>query len=962
MREKLLEWLVNMALNRRKTVAVVTVVLTVVLGAASDRLEIDTRWQALMPESLPVVKEFNRIDQEFMQPGNMVVAITGPDPVELERVTDEVVDVLERDLVSPPGASVEEVKRTQRYARYIYGRLPEDWLRDHGLRLVRAEDLKRMVDIFRDPRLVPFLSHLNDDLEAEYSDSDQVANQEREVVGVLGAVERLLEDLSAAAMGETPSNGVERVVRDLTIGRPYMFSLDDTMSLVMVGLALPTDEAGELPLVDRRIEALLAPVAARHPEYRIERTGVTAIARDEMDSVGPQTMAITVAAMVLIFVLLSYNFRSVVTPLVALVPIVLGIVWTMGIIALVLGSLNMITSMIMVILLGLGIDFTLHLASRFQEEVGAGRSIREALERSLGGTGKGVLTGGVTTAIAFLTLMVSEMRAIFEFGFCSGVGVLMTIGATFWTLPAILAWRAERWQRKGRTVRPAPEIHLLGSVAAFASRMRYGVVGLAVVITGFGVLAARSLEWEYNLMNLEPANLRSVELQDEIVDKFRLSITTAMVTVGTIEESRRLRKALEARPMVGAVDDVSAWVSGPDYEEARPLIAKLRRAVSRKFPPLPLAERSGTGRVGRGGGDGGRPGGHPAAPASFDSVSAGGMGSADGVVAVARNRATLVEQLDRLWANLVEIQALSFTGGQDGVVERCRRIVGTREQRSAGMLRRLVARLDSGRQVDWQRLDAYVSRFGQVMKAQLEAMTAHDERVTLDMIPEAYRALYLNPTSGRFLVHIMPRKNLYEREELERFRAMTDRIAPNATGTPHLILEMNTQTLIEGERAMAVAVVVILVVLLLDFGRPLLAAIAFLPLLLSLAFTLVVMWLSGDKLHYVNTMALPIIIGIGVDDGVHWLHRFLQEGRGRLRVVTNSVGRAMLMTSLTTMIGFGSLMAFSMRGMQSLGKVLTIGVGWCFVVSITLVPAMATMFEARILGGKNRPNRGGDSS
>jgi predicted RND superfamily exporter protein len=96
-------------------------------------------------------------------------------------------------------------------------------------------------------------------------------------------------------------------------------------------------------------------------------------------------------------------------------------------------------------------------------------------------------------------------------------------------------------------------------------------------------------------------------------------------------------------------------------------------------------------------------------------------------------------------------------------------------------------------------------------------------------------------------------------------------------------------------------------------------------------------------------IALPVIIGIGVDDGVHFFHRLIQEGSADLRRVVTSVGRAMLMTSLTTMIGFGSLMFYLMRGMASMGLALFIGVGMCFVVTVTLLPALSVLFERRIL-------------
>ena len=68
----------------------------------------------------------------------------------------------------------------------------------------------------------------------------------------------------------------------------------------------------------------------------------------------------------------------------------------------------------------------------------------------------------------------------------------------------------------------------------------------------------------------------------------------------------------------------------------------------------------------------------------------------------------------------------------------------------------------------------------------------------------------------------------------------------------------------------------------------------------------------------------------------------IQEGRGGLDRAVGSVGRAMVLTSVTTMIGFGSLTLYLMRGMASLGLVLFLGVGMCLLVTFTLLPARGT--------------------
>jgi multidrug efflux pump subunit AcrB len=133
-------------------------------------------------------------------------------------------------------------------------------------------------------------------------------------------------------------------------------------------------------------------------------------------------------------------------------------------------------------------------------------------------------------------------------------------------------------------------------------------------------------------------------------------------------------------------------------------------------------------------------------------------------------------------------------------------------------------------------------------------------------------------------------------------------------------------------------VVAVTVVVLLDFRSLLCTVLALLPMSLGLAQLFGVMGWLNIPLNPANMIVLPLILGIGVDDGVHVVHDFLRQ-RGRYRL-SASTATAVLITSLTTMMGFGSLMLAGHRGLQSLGRVLTLGVCCCLLTSVVLLPAI----------------------
>jgi predicted RND superfamily exporter protein len=98
-------------------------------------------------------------------------------------------------------------------------------------------------------------------------------------------------------------------------------------------------------------------------------------------------------------------------------------------------------------------------------------------------------------------------------------------------------------------------------------------------------------------------------------------------------------------------------------------------------------------------------------------------------------------------------------------------------------------------------------------------------------------------------------------------------------------------------------------------------------------------------LNPANLIVLPLLLGIGVDNGVHLVHDYrTQQGRYH---TSSSTMNAIALTSLTTMVGFGSLLVASHRGLSSVGLVLVIGVGSCLFVSLVTLPAILCVLSNR---------------
>ena len=177
-------------------------------------------------------------------------------------------------------------------------------------------------------------------------------------------------------------------------------------------------------------------------------------------------------------------------------------------------------------------------------------------------------------------------------------------------------------------------------------------------------------------------------------------------------------------------------------------------------------------------------------------------------------------------------------------------------------------------------------------------------------------------------------------QPLENFVKQIQTVDPEATGKPFGTVEglksMKNGFLWAGLYAFCA----IVVVLLNDFRNIDHTLVALAPLAMGVTLALGIMGLVGLPLNPANMIALPLILGVGVDNGVHLLHDFLAVKREGRRTLSRAIGRGVLVKALTAMIGFGTLMISSQRGLAGLGLCLTLGMGCCMVTALVFLPAV----------------------
>lgn len=220
-----------------------------------------------------------------------------------------------------------------------------------------------------------------------------------------------------------------------------------------------------------------------------------------------------------------------------------------------------------------------------------------------------------------------------------------------------------------------------------------------------------------------------------------------------------------------------------------------------------------------------------------------------------------------------------------------------------------------------------------------EAFTAAD-------LPDWIRAKFTDK-SGRMgeFIFVSPRGSTNDgnvalafRDEMMSLEG-TDGRPPVVSGKPMVWAEVLIAMKTDGALTSGAAFAVVLLLLGLFERRLGAVGMIFMPLGIGVGITVAVMAITGMKLNFFNMLALPTIIGMGVDDGVHMYHRYKELGPGSARYIVKTTGMAAVLTTLTTSVGFASLMVANNRGLNTLGVLTVIGMVSALFTTLVILPA-----------------------
>jgi hopanoid biosynthesis associated RND transporter like protein HpnN len=732
----------------------------------------------------------------------------------------------------------------------------------------------------------------------QFRTAKRETNAENEsLVKALPALERIVKQAKDSLLrrGTPPSPGITALFNAGEEAEEEIYITFGGGRIYLVTAQAPTEDLNDAAVA--RIRQLVAETQLEVPGLNVGLTGEPVLELDEMSQSQKDTMVASIVSLLLCALIFIYGYQETGRPVKATLCLIVGLAYTLAFATFTIGHLNILTITFVPILIGLAIDYGVHLISRYEEELRRGKSEEAALTKAMVFTGQGIFTGAFTTAGAFLAMFFTNFKGIQEMGVICGGGLLICLVPMMTLLPVLLL-------RGHQNVMDHAQTGLAEKRARIENLWLQRPV-LVICITGvLCALAATQLGkvyFDYNLLNMQSAGLPAVEFEKDLISATNAapnrtnsspkSVLYAAVIATNLQQAVALEQQLTNLPAVASVESMTRFLA-EDQTRKLAMIGALKQELGsvRFNDPDPN-------------------------PVDIPELSR-----------------TLYSTFGYLGAVLEEVQDDPALSKQ--LLSLRQAIQDLRKE----MLRGNPARMEGNslKLAEFQR-----ALFDDVRET-FRALQTQDNRAPLRVqdLPTALRDRFVGVT-GKYLLMVNPKKDVWKRENQKEFLGQLEKVDPNVTGTPVQLYYYTDLLKSSYEEAAQYSLLAIVILVFLHFRSLTSVVLALLPVAIGS------LWLGGlmacfhVPLNPANIMTLPLVIGIGVTNGIHILNRFAEEQTPG--ILARSTGKAVLVSGLTAMVGFGSLMLARHQGIRSLGCVMTAGLATCMIAGLTFLPALLNL-------------------
>jgi len=616
---------------------------------------------------------------------------------------------------------------------------------------------------------------------------------------------------------------------------------------------------------------------------RVRLTGDAALEYEELLSVTRGAGIAGILALIMVGIVLFLGLRSVRLLLATLITLIMGLIWTASFAAAVVGHLNLISVAFAVLYIGLSVDYAIHFCLRYKELIQQAVPHSAALEQTARDIGNSLALCSITTAIGFYAFIPTVFEGVAELGLISGTGMFISLVANLTILPALLSLMV----LTPDTLPAKPQRKGLAAKFLAIPNQNARFIRITALVLGLGsILLLPHVTFDSNPMNLRDPGSESVVTFKELLSQSKNSPWTLTVLASNSIDAERFASNLSELESVDMSLTLDKFVP-TDQEEKLAIIEEIELMVGPELlqnsnEPPPAAKEQ------------------IASLQDFSAVLEKYLKTTP-TAPLSKGARRLHDTLDRF---------LSGLSTQDPAMQE-----QTLGDLQTSLLGSLPARLDA-------------------LATSLEA-----GEITKDDLPEDLVEHWVSK-DALYRVAVFPRENLSDPEAMRRFVAAVRTVAPDAIGFPVIYLEAGDAVVEAFKQAFLMAFIAV-TVLLLILLRPMSdTLLVLLPLLLAGGLTGAASVVGAIPFNFANVIALPLLLGIGVDSGIHMVHRMRAAPPASGLMLETSTARAVLYSSLTTICSFGNLAVSPHRGMASMGALLTIGIGFTLICTLLVLPAL----------------------
>ena len=567
-----------------------------------------------------------------------------------------------------------------------------------------------------------------------------------------------------------------------------------------------------------------------------------------------------------------------------MITLVTGLILTATFATLAIGELNLISVAFAVLYIGLGIDFAIHYCLRYRELLINGESNAFAIVEASRNLGHSLFICTISTALGFFAFIPTDYSGVAELGLISGVGMFISLFVTLSLLPALLgAFPVNATKIIKLAIGSTRSLAIAYFPLAHAGKIL--VIAAMTLMLSLGLIT--QVKFDPNILNLQDPKNESVKTFTTLLKSSDTSPWTGVIVSDNRDDAVMTKSKIEDLTLVDKVVWLEDFV--PEGQDEKLLI----------IDDLNLL-----------------------LPGGFSDTQLSTVLTAE-------------EKFQVLTQFLDNHKSINISGNHDYLTAFIEQIQGY---------------VDNLTNMADEKSASYLNNLSDSMLASLPGRlkllnaSLNADYISLDNIPIELKQRWISD-GGNYLLSIYPAEDLNDNQAMRRFVEDLYLQDQRLIGSPVVNIEAGDAVITAFSQALSYAICAIALFLFLLLPRKTDSLIVLSMLLFAVMVTGGISVLLGIPLNFANIIALPLLLGIGVDSSIHILHRFRTALPEHNNILATSSARAVIVSTLTTMGSIGNLAFSPHAGTASMGMLLTIGIAMTLITTLIVLPGLLNHFR-----------------